>query len=77
MSAQLSWGLNSLLAAIQSALSATLLPFKALIPYSDSELVSRIHQVAVIQQEEHTEKGTLIEGRIPKQFLRRLETYTV
>ena len=77
VSAQLSWGLNSLLAAIQSALSATLLPFKALIPYSDSELVSRIHQVAVIQQEEHTEKGTLIEGQIPKQFLRRLETYTV
>jgi GTPase len=77
VSAQLSWGLDNLLAAIQSALSATLSPFKALIPYSDSELVSRIHQVAVIQQEEHTENGTLIEGRIPKQFLQRLETYAV
>ncbi len=77
VSAQLSWGLDSLLAAIQSALSATLSPFKALIPYSDSELVSRIHQVAVIRQEEHTENGTLIEGRIPKQFLQRLEVYNV
>ena len=77
VSAQLSWGLSDLLAAIQAALSATLCPFKALIPYSDSELVSRIHQVAVIRQEEHTENGTLIEGRIPKQFLQRLETYAV
>jgi GTP-binding protein HflX len=77
VSAHLSWGLDNLLAAIQSALSATLSPFKALIPYSDSELVSRIHQVAVIQQEEHTENGTLIEGRIPRQFLQRLEVYTV
>jgi GTP-binding protein HflX len=77
VSAQLGWGFGELLAAIQAALSATLSPFKALIPYNDSELVSRIHQVAVIQQEEHTEQGTLIEGRIPKQFLQRLEIYTV
>jgi GTP-binding protein HflX len=77
VSAQRGWGLEDLLAAIQSALSATLAPFKALIPYSDSDLVSRIHQVAVIQQEEHTEHGTLIEGRIPKQFLPRLKSYAL
>ncbi|HST06506.1 MAG TPA: GTPase HflX [Chloroflexia bacterium] len=77
VSAQYRWGLENLLSAIQVSISANLAPFKALIPYSESEIVSRIHQIAVIQQEEHTEHGTLIEGRIPKQFLQRLSNYAV
>lgn len=68
VSAHKGWGLDTLLTRIQEVLSAGLTPIKVLIPYSSSELVSLFHEKGVINREEHTGTGTVIEGRIPTRF---------
>ena len=77
MSAKLNWGMDDLLKAIQDTLSATLSPFKALIPYSESDLVSLVHEKGIVEREDHTGEGTLIEGRVPQRFIASLSRYSI
>ncbi|HET6312932.1 MAG TPA: GTPase, partial [Chloroflexia bacterium] len=75
VSARLNWGLTELLERIQQTLSDTLVGVRVLIPYNESELVSRFHERGIINSEEHTGTGTLIEGRLPKRLVRAYERY--
>ncbi|HVF98849.1 MAG TPA: GTPase HflX [Chloroflexia bacterium] len=75
VSARLNWGLTELLERIQQTLSDTLVGMRVLIPYNESELVSRFHARGIINSEEHTGTGTLIEGRLPKRMVRAYERY--
>ena len=75
VSARLNWGLTELLERIQQTLSDTLVGMRVLIPYNESELVSRFHERGIINSEEHTGTGTLIEGRLPKRMVRAYERY--
>lgn len=77
VSAQFRWGFDDLLKTIQETLRSTYSPFKALIPYAESELVSLVHEKGVIEREDHTANGTLVEGRIPERFLRSLSPYAI
>ncbi len=77
VSARLRWGLDDLLKAIQETLSATLSPFRALIPYSESELVALVHEKGIVESEDHTANGTLIEGRVPARYVGTLTRYAV
>jgi GTP-binding protein HflX len=77
VSAKLGWGLDDLLKAIQETLSAALSPFKALIPYSDSELVALVHEKGIVEREDHTGEGTVIEGRLPKRLLSAFSRFAV
>jgi GTP-binding protein HflX len=77
VSAKLNWGMDDLLKAIQDTLSATLSPFKALIPYSESDLVSLVHEKGIVVREDHTGEGTLIEGRVPQRFIASLSRFSV
>ncbi|MDQ5823335.1 MAG: GTPase HflX [Chloroflexota bacterium] len=75
VSARRGWGLNELLERIQQTLSDTLVAMRVLIPYNESELVSRFHERGIINTEEHTGTGTLIEGRLPKRMVRTYQPY--
>lgn len=75
VSAKLQWGLDELLKAIQDTLSSTLSPFKVLIPYSNSEVVSMVHAKGIVEKEDHTEQGTLMEGRVPERLLQSLTRF--
>ena len=75
VSARLNWGLTELLERIQQTLSETLVGMRVLIPYNESELVSRFHERGIINSEEHTGTGTLIEGRLPKRMVRAYQRY--
>ncbi|HEX8598700.1 MAG TPA: GTPase HflX [Chloroflexia bacterium] len=75
VSARRGWGLNELLERIQQTLSDTLVAMRVLIPYNESELVSRFHERGIINTEEHTGTGTLIDGRLPKRLVRAFQGY--
>jgi GTP-binding protein HflX len=75
VSARRGWGLNELLERIQQTLSDTLVAMRVLIPYNESELVSRFHERGIINTEEHTGTGTLIEGRLPKRMVHTYQRY--
>ncbi|HEY0070662.1 MAG TPA: GTPase HflX [Chloroflexia bacterium] len=75
VSARLGWGLTELLERIQETLSDSLVAVRVLIPYNESELVSRFHERGTINSEEHTGTGTLIEGRLPKRMVRAYQRY--
>lgn len=68
VSARKGWGLDELLKQIQNALSASLVPVKALVPYNSSDLVALFHEKGIVESEEHTERGTLITGRVPQRY---------
>ncbi|MDQ3927950.1 MAG: GTPase HflX [Chloroflexota bacterium] len=76
VSAQGGWGLTELLERIQRTLSDNLVEMRVLIPYQESELVSRFHERGIINSEEHTGTGTLIEGRLPKRLVRAYQRYS-
>ncbi|HEX8229187.1 MAG TPA: GTPase HflX [Chloroflexia bacterium] len=75
VSSRLAWGFNELLERIQQTLSDTLVAVRVLIPYNESELVSRFHERGIINTEEHTGTGTLIDGRLPKRLVRAYKPY--
>ncbi|MDQ3927676.1 MAG: hypothetical protein M3328_00870, partial [Chloroflexota bacterium] len=75
VSARMGWGLNELLERIQQTLSDNLVAMRVLIPYKESELVSRFHERGIINTEEHTGTGTLIDGRLPKRMVRAYQRY--
>ena len=77
VSARRKWGLDTLLARIQEVLAEGQEPVRVLIPYAASELVSLFHEKGTIGSEEHTEGGTLIEGRLPKKLAWRYGDYRV
>jgi GTP-binding protein HflX len=77
ISADLGWGLDSLLEAIQGALRSGFVAMRVLIPYQRSELVSIFHEKGIIESEEHGEQGTLITGRMPRRYAEALTDFAV
>jgi GTP-binding protein HflX len=75
VSARRGWGFSELLERIQQTLSDNLVAMRVLIPYNESELVSRFHERGIINTEEHTGTGTLIDGRLPKRMLRAYQRF--
>jgi GTP-binding protein HflX len=62
-------GLERLLIHIEGMLEAQMLRLDVLIPYKMGELVNLFHQRGLIEQEEHTEEGTHIVGRVPHELI--------
>jgi len=64
-------GLESLLARVEGVLEAQMAWLDVLVPYEMGELVNLFHRRGLIEQEEHTETGTHITGRIPRALVGR------
>jgi len=75
ISAQQSRGLDDLLDQVEEALQERMVPVRVLLPYKEAELLHQLHEMGSIERENHTGKGTLVEGRAPALLMERLEAY--
>jgi GTP-binding protein HflX len=70
-------GLPELVGLIERVLAEELVDIYALIPYRSGELVALLHQRGVIEREEHTADGTIVQGRIPADLVGRYRAYSL
>lgn len=77
ISARRGQGLVELLAAIERVLRRKMVPVRALVPYTEGELLHQLHEWGSIAREEHTGQGTLVEGEAPAALADRLEVWAV
>jgi GTP-binding protein HflX len=68
-------GIEQLLDVIDRQLRQQMVPVRVLIPYSQGELVSQFHQYGQVISEEHTNDGTILEGRVPVVLAGRFADY--
>lgn len=62
-------GLVELLQRVEEMLERQMARVSVLIPYDQGELVNLFHRRGLIEEEEHTERGTRIEGLIPQELV--------
>jgi GTP-binding protein HflX len=65
-------GIDELLATIGRVLSEDLVTVSLLVPYTQGELLSAIHNQGVVTEEEHTANGFAITARVPSRLAGRL-----
>lgn len=68
-------GIADLRAEIDQMLRDQMAPIDVLIPYTHGELVALVHQYGFIEQEEHTETGTHLVGRLPVELAGRFANF--
>ena len=64
-------GLEQLLAQVEAVLESRMVWLDVHIPFESGELVNLFHRRGLIEREEHTELGTRIAGRIPRELASR------
>lgn len=77
ISARTGEGIPELLAEVDGKLKETMTPLRLLLPYSKGDLVSLMYEHGRVEREEYTEKGTLIEGRLPAHLVSRVQSWSV
>ncbi len=70
-------GLDALLERVEQVLGTDLVDIRVRIPYSATELVNVFHRKGIVESEDYSPKGTLIEGKIPLALAREFEGYRV
>jgi GTP-binding protein HflX len=70
-------GLDDLLARIEAMLGSALVSIRVRIPYGASELVSLFHRKGIVESEDYSPRGTLMEGKLPQALVREFEPYRV
>jgi GTP-binding protein HflX len=76
VSALRSKGLDVLMGRIEEVLEEQMVWLDVLVPYESGELVDLFHRRGLIEQEEHTETGTRITGRVPRVLVGRFGEVT-
>lgn len=77
ISARTGAGIPELLAEVDGKLKETMTSLRLLLPYSKGDLVSLMYEHGRVEREEFTEKGTLIEGRLPAHLVSRVQSWRV
>jgi GTP-binding protein HflX len=75
ISAEWEIGLDLLLERVQEKLTDSMALLEVLIPYAAGDLVDLFHREGLIEREEHTPDGTLIEGRLPRRRVAAFQDY--
>ena len=70
-------GIDTLISAISSALAPTHTRLKAVIPYSEGNLISLILQNGKIYSQEYVNEGTLIDAFVDNKILYKIEPFKV
>ncbi len=70
-------GLDELLARVEEALADEMVEIRVQIPFSANELAAIFHQRGIVEHEEFSESGTLIQGKIAARLAERFERYQV
>ncbi len=68
-------GLPALAEMIDDVLQKRMVQIDALIPYAQAELVALVHELGVVEREQHTDDGTHIVGRMPVEHAGRYAPY--
>src|SRR5262249_39888965 len=71
LSAQKGIGLEQLLAEVERLLTSVMVEIDLMLPYERGDLISLIHEVGVIDEEQHSETGVSIKARVPARLLPR------
>ncbi|WP_420822040.1 GTPase HflX [Streptomyces avicenniae] len=75
VSAHTGLGIADLLALIDERLPRPAVELRALVPYTQGALVSRVHAEGEILSEEHTDEGTLLTAQVHEELAALLEPY--
>ncbi len=75
VSAKTGFGLPNLLARIEAQLQRQMVSLRLFLPYAEGQLVSLLHDEAVIETEFHDEHGTHLTATVPEQLASRFEPY--
>ncbi|MEP7293704.1 MAG: GTPase HflX, partial [Chloroflexota bacterium] len=70
-------GLDQLLEAIETALAKALYPVTLCLPYERGELVSMLHELGSVQEQNHTENGVVLKVQLPQALYERFKEYRV
>jgi GTP-binding protein HflX len=70
-------GLDELLARVEQALAEEMVELRVRIPFRANELAALFHQRGIVEHEEFSETGTLIEGKIAARLVERFEKYEI
>ncbi len=77
ISAQEGWGIETLLAHIETVLESEMVHVRLLLPFQRGDLVNLFHERGLVEAESYTEEGTLIEGRLPRSWLTPFADYRI
>lgn len=77
ISAKQGSGLDVLLARVEEVLGLGLVAVRTRIPFAATELVDLFHRKGIVEKEEYTARGTLIEGKLPKALAQEFDDYRV
>lgn len=77
VSAQSGEGIDTLIAAMSKAASATETQMKVLVPYQRGDLVSVAHSRCTVVTETHVEEGTVMQLRIPSAFVSQFKPFEI
>ena len=70
-------GLEALLERVQALLEEELVRVVVLLPYSSDGLLGLLHQRGVVEQEEYSESGVRVEGKVPHTLAHQFARYLV
>ncbi len=70
-------GLDALLERVEQVLGSGLVEIRVRIPYNATELVNTFHRKGIVESEDYSPRGTLIQGKIPLALAREFEEYRV
>ncbi|MDE3090332.1 MAG: GTPase HflX, partial [Chloroflexota bacterium] len=68
-------GLDALLARVEEVLGGNMVALRVRIPFSANELAALFHQRGIVEREEFTEQGTMIEGKVAANLAARFQPY--
>ena len=75
VSARTGRGLDELRAAVERAIPRPPVVVDVVLPYDRGDLVSRVHQVGEVLEEQHTEAGTRLRARVFETLAAELTPY--
>mmetsp|Transcript_12606 Transcript_12606/g.31758 ORF Transcript_12606/g.31758 Transcript_12606/m.31758 type:complete len:461 (+) Transcript_12606:890-2272(+) len=70
-------GMEDFVEAVEDALNSMLTPIELVIPYSNGQDLSVIHEQGVVETIEYQEKGTYVLGRVPQATANRFQKYSI
>lgn len=77
VSAHTGEGIDELTARVELFLNSMDSHVKLLVPFTRGDVVSRVHSEGTVRSEEYTEKGTVLDVRIPAQVAKELSEFVV
>jgi GTP-binding protein HflX len=75
VSARTGAGMGELMQLIDDELPRPKIQIEALVPYTEGQLVSRVHADGEVLSEEHTTEGTLLKARVHEELAAALSPY--